>query len=225
MTYKNSVKVLFTVVLASAFSLLTPTKVWASSARNSGSDYEEVSYDELLNELTSKKQKLQHDNNPVETPLMHIGVGYANSFSNISTNGENFSRHATGIQVNAGTDLVSSEWYAEGLFRNYASNTDGTENFSLRELEGKIGYTNLLQNVWHYTISTGVSNRFLTFTDAARHINVDESTPSLVISTGILAQVHKNLSIGAEMSGRTSMVNRSADQNSFDFAFRLNTSL
>ncbi len=217
MTYKKSVK----VVLASVLFLLTPTMVWAAS----GKDYEEVSYDDLLTELTSKKQKLQHDNNVGETPRLHIGIGYANSFSNISTGGEKFSRHATGIQINAGTDLISPEWYAEGIFRNYGSNTEGTEDYSLRELEGKIGYTNLLQNVWHYTISTGVSNRFMKFSDSSRNINVDESTPSLVISTGILAQVHRNLSIGAEISGRTAMVNRSADQNSFDFAFRLNTSL
>ncbi|MDG0817462.1 hypothetical protein [Bdellovibrio svalbardensis] len=217
MTYKNSVK----VVLASLFLLITPTMVWAAA----GKDYEEVSYDDLLNELTSKKQKLQHENNTADNPRLHVGIGYANSFSNISTGGEKFSRHATGIQLNAGTDLISPEWYAEGIFRNYGTNSNGSEDFSLRELEGKIGYTNLLQNVWHYTISTGVSNRFMKFSDSTRNISVDESTPSLVISSGILAQVHKNLSIGAEVSGRTSMVNRSADQNSFDFAFRLNTSL
>ncbi|QDK37412.1 hypothetical protein [Bdellovibrio sp. NC01] len=217
MTNKNS----FKFVLAGLLLALTPTMVWAAS----GKDYEEVSYDDLLNELSSKKTKLQQENNTAGTPRLHVGIGYANSFSNISTNGEKFSRHATGIQLNAGTDLISPEWYAEGIFRNYGSNSNGSEDFSLRELEGKIGYTNLLQNVWHYTISTGVSNRFMTFKDNTRGINVDESTPALVISTGAYAQVHRNLSIGAEISGRTAMVNKTADQNSFDFAFRLNTSL
>lgn len=216
MTNTKSIK----IALASVLFILTPTMVWAAS----GKDYEEVSYDDLLNELTSKKQKIQKETS-TDTPHLHAGIGYANSFSNISTNGSNYSRHATGIQLSAGTDLISPEWYAEGIFRNYGSNSDGNEDFSLRELEAKIGYTNLLKDVWHYSISSGVSNRFLKFTDNSRGINVDESTPALVISTGIYAQVHRNLSVGAEVSGRTAMVNKTADQNSFDFAFRLNTSL
>ena len=95
----------------------------------------------------------------------------------------------------------------------------------MRELEGKIGYTNNLENIWHYSISTGVSNRFLRYTNNQRGISINESAPSLVIATSLFAQVHKNLSIGAEISGRTSMVNTFAEQNSFDFALRLNTSL
>ena len=221
MTNKNSIK----VTLAGFLFLLTPTMVWAAgSSYGSNKDYEEVSYDDLLNELTSKKQKIQQDNN-TDTPRLHAGIGYANSFSNISTNGQHFSRNATGIQLSVGTDLISQEWYAEGIFRNYGSNSNGAEDFGLRELEAKIGYTNLLKDVWHYTISSGVSERFLKFSDPTRNIDVNESTPELVISTGIFAQVHRNLSVGAEVSGRTAMVNKTSDQNSFDFAFRLNTSL
>ena len=220
MTKKNSVKVVWAILL----STLTSTIVWASSSQDSGKNYEELSYDDLLNELTSKKQKLQ-ESNSTETPRLHAGIGYAHSFSNFATNGDKFSRHATGIQLSVGTDLISPEWYAEGIFRNYNSDPDGSENFSLRELEAKIGYTNLLQNVWHYSISTGISNRFLKFSDSSRGINVDESTPDLVVATGIFAQVHKNISFGGEVSARTSMVSHSADQNSFDFALRLNTSL
>lgn len=221
MTHKKTSQMILSSLLLTFFATLTPTIVQATSSK----DYEEVSYDDLLSELTTKKQKQQQESRTTAAPLVHAGIGYANSFSNISTNGDKFSRHATGIQLSAGTDLISPEWYAEGIFRNYGSNINGSEDFSLRELEAKIGYTNLLKDVWHYSISSGVSNRFMRFTDNSRNINVDESTPALVIGTGIFAQVHKNLSIGAELSGRTAMVNRSADQNSFDFAFRLNTSL
>ncbi len=96
---------------------------------------------------------------------------------------------------------------------------------SLREFDLKIGYTNQLESIWNYTLSSGLSNRFLRFTDPTRNVDVDSSTPAFVVSTGLNAQVHKNLSVGAEISARTSMVNDTADKNSFDFAFRLTTSL
>ena len=47
----------------------------------------------------------------------------------------------------------------------------------------------------------------------------------LVIIVGVFEIDNKNLSVGAEVSGRTSMINTAAEQNSFDFALRLNTSL
>ncbi len=208
-------------ILATFFFISAPTLVWALSGR----DYEEVGYDDLLNELTVKKQKLQQKNSPSGNPLRHVGIGFANSFSTISNRKSSTNLHASGIQLSAGTDLISPEWYAEGVFRNYSPSTNYNEDSSLRELEGKIGYTNNLENIWHYSISTGVSNRFLRYTNNQRGISINESAPSLVIATSLFAQVHKNLSIGAEISGRTSMVNTSAEQNSFDFALRLNTSL
>jgi len=199
-----------------------PTLVQAAADK----DYEEVSYDDLLNELSAKKKSLtQKENNSFDTVRLHAGIGYVNSFSNIATQKQNFNRHATGIQLSLGMDLFSPNWYSEGVFRNYGLTSSGSEELSLREFDLKLGYTNKLESIWSYSISSGLSNRFLRFTDPTRNIDVDDTTPSLVVSTGFNAQVHKNLSLGAEFSGRTAIVNRTADKNSFDFAFRLTTSL
>lgn len=207
-----------------AFSFFSaPTLVQAAA---SSSDYEEVSYDDLLNELSSKKKNfVKKEQSSFDDVRLHAGIGYANSFTNISTQNENFSRHASGIQLSVGMDLFSANWYSEGVFRNYGLTSSGSEEFTLREVDLKIGYTNNLQSIWSYSLSSGLSNRFLRFSDSSRGISVDDTTPSLVISSGMTAQLHKNLSIGAEIGARSALVNRTADKNSVDFALRLTTSL
>ncbi|WP_374079617.1 hypothetical protein [Bdellovibrio bacteriovorus] len=210
----------FVLIAVSFFS--TPTLVQAAGS----SDYEEVSYDDLLNELSAKKNNLaKKQNSSLDDVRLHAGIGYANSFSNIAAQKQNFNRHVSGIQLSLGMDLFSPNWYSEGIFRNYGLTSSGNEELTLREFDLKIGYTNKLESIWNYTISSGLSNRFMSFSDPTRNIDVDSTTPSLVVSTGFVAQVHRNLSLGAEVSARTAMVNDTADKNSFDFAFRLNTSL
>lgn len=206
-----------------AFSLFSaPILVQAASS----SDYQEVSYDDLLNELSAKKRTLTvKERHSFDDVKLHAGVGYVNSFTNIAAEGKNFNRHATGIQLSLGMDLFSENWYSEGVFRNYGQSTSGTEDFSLRELDLKLGYTAKLENIWSYSISSGLSNRFLKFSDHSRGIDVNDTTPSLVISTGVVGQLHRNLSIGAEVGARSSLVNRTADKNSVDFSLRLTTSL
>ncbi|MNJ98536.1 hypothetical protein D3C87_163030 [compost metagenome] len=213
---------LFKVALVSLSLLSAPALVWAAQ----DSSYEEVSYDDLLNELSAKQKKITKESaSSFDDVRLHAGIGYVNAFTNLATNNKNFNRHASGIQLSLGMDLFSPQWYSEGVFRNYGTTTEGSEDLSIKELDIKIGYTDKLESIWNYTLSAGLSNRFLKFKDSTKGISVDETTPSFVISSGFMAQVHKRLSLGAELSARTAMINKSADKNSVDFAFRLTTSL
>ncbi|AHI05575.1 hypothetical protein BDW_05335 [Bdellovibrio bacteriovorus W] len=213
----------FQFVLALLFTLSAGTMVHAAS-----SDYEEVSYEDLLKELDQKKNQMRSSirtNDSLDAVKMHVGVGFANSFTNISADKSNFNRHASGVQVSLGMDLMTPEWFTEGVFRNYGVNTSGNEELSLKELELKLGYTNYLEGIWKYSLSAGISNRFMKFSDDTRGISVNDTTPSLVVGTGFNAQINRFISLGAEVSARTALVDRTADKNSFDLIFKLNTTL
>lgn len=217
---QNSKAIQFVLILATLFG--SPALVQAAP---SNSDYEEVSYDDLVNELNAKKTSLRQQNDSLNNTKMYLGVGYANAFTNISAQRQNFNRHTSGVQLSVGMDLFSPQWFTEGVFRNYGVTSSGSEELTLREIDLKIGYTNRLESIWSYVLSAGLSNRFMRFTDSTKNIDVDEMTPSLSVSTGFFAQVHRRVSLGAEVSAKTAIVNRTSDKNSFDFAFRLNTSL
>ena len=214
MTASKLVKIVF----ASAFLALTPTLVQAAS-----SNYEEVSYDDLVQEL-STKTKNNSETVAAPMPKLQAGIGYTNTFTNIAAGGKSYNRYANGLQLSLGSELFAPEFYTEGIFRNYGSPNSG-EEFSIRELDMNLGYKNSLQGIWKYTVSTGLSNRFLKFEDPKNNVFVDDTTPSFVVSSGFLAQVHKRLSFGGEVSLRTSMISKTADKNSVDFAFRITTSL
>ncbi|UYL08474.1 hypothetical protein B9G69_015630 [Bdellovibrio sp. SKB1291214] len=207
--------------MVSIATVFSSTMVLAAS----GADYTEVSYDDLVNELSQKKSTYEQTVKDANGPQSHIGIGYVNGFTNISTGGESFNRHTSGIQLSAGRDLSSRNIYGEVIFRNYGSNDGANEEFSLRELEAKVGYTNQIEGVWNYSVSSGLSARMLKYSNPSKDMSVDETNPSLVIASGIFAQVHRNISVGIEGSARTAMVNKPSDKDSFDFAFRLNTSL
>lgn len=206
--------------------LMAPTLVQATTSSLTNKEYEEVSYDDLLNELSAKKRNftaVKHSS--FDDVRLHTGIGYSNSLTNINAQNQNLTRFATGIQLSVGMDLFSPNWYSEGVFRNYGLTTLGTEEMSLREIDLKVGYTNNLEGIWSYSLSTGLSNRFLRFSDPSQNIDIDDTTPSLAISSGFIAQIHKNVSLGAELSARSAIINRTSDKSSLDFALRLNTSL
>ncbi|WP_413587273.1 hypothetical protein [Bdellovibrio sp. HCB274] len=211
----------FQFAFVSLFTICPSTMVWAAS----GADYQEVSYDDLVNELSNKKSTYEQIKKDANGPQSHIGIGYVNGFTNVSTEGENFNRRTTGIQLSAGRDLSSRNIYGEVIFRNYGSNDSINEEFSLRELEGKVGYTNQIEGVWNYSISSGLSARMMKYANSSKDLHVDETTPAVVVSSGIFAQLSKHISVGIEGSARTALVNKPSDKDSFDFAFRLNTSL
>ena len=127
-------------------------------------DYQEVSYDDLVNELNSQKTRMQvKKTSSFDEVKINAGVGYVNSFSNISTQKQNFNRHTNGIQLSVGMDLFSPNWYSEGIFRNYGVTTSGSEELNLKDLDLRIGYRQNLEKIWDYTLSAGLSNRFLNF--------------------------------------------------------------
>ncbi|MFM6928363.1 MAG: hypothetical protein ACKOX6_07855 [Bdellovibrio sp.] len=97
----------FALITLMTFS--TSTMVQAAS----GKDYEEVSYEDLVGELSRKKDSLTQSQNSANAPKTHIGIGYANSFSNISANGQNFNRYSSGVQLSYGMDMGSPRWYTD----------------------------------------------------------------------------------------------------------------
>ncbi len=200
--------------------------VQAQNSKSKNEDYQEVTYDELLNELSTKKSKItQEKSSPFDEIMIHAGIGFLNSYSEFKVNGENLNRFQSGMQLALGIDLFSNNWYSEGVFKNYGITTQNSEDITLREIDLKIGYKDMINNVWSYSFGPGIANRMLKISDTRRNIDINESSPSFLLTGGIQAHPNKNIAIGLEANARSAFVNNTADRSSYDLALTITTSL
>lgn len=196
--------------------------VWAYG--NLKEDYQEVTYDELLSELNTKKSTNELQK---KAPLnqTYLGVGYVHSMTQLNVNRKNTSRSQNGLQLSASMNLDSPSLYAEGVLRNFSGSTLNQEDLQILQIDARLGYTNALSAPWKYNLFTGFSGRMVQASNAIQQYSVNEFTPSFTVGAGAMAEIHKNIRLGAEIGGRTSIFGRNTDKNSVDFALRLDTSL
>lgn len=218
------------LLLSLSVSILTPPLAWASSTIKASSsnndDYEEVSYDDLLLKLSSKTKK-NHANSSssFDDIKIHAGIGYINSFADIKTSAGTLRRHQNGLQLAVGMELFSTNWYSESSFKNFGITTGVSDEVSLKEVEIKIGYKNQVQRPWSFLVNTGISNRFLNYTNFSTQERISATTPSMLIGMGLSAGITEQLSLSFEMNGKSPIVNETTDRGSFDFSLRMNAIL
>jgi hypothetical protein len=223
MTYKKLSKWTLKAVAALTITHTTPTMVWAYSG-NLNEGYQEVSYDDLVNELNSKKSNVEKKQ---KAPLneVHLGVGYVHTYSEMYFQNKNSSRSQNGLQLSAAMNLDSPNLYAEGIFRNFSGSTVHQENAQVYQFDARLGYNNELSTPWKYNLFTGFVGRFLDISNSAQNYSVNEFTPSFTAGFGSFAEIHKNLRLGFEVGGRTSILGKNTDRDSVDLTIRLDTTL
>ncbi len=208
---------LFSVLILILAAL--PFQSLGSSAEEP-TEYEEVSYEDLLNRISNKKTYLKKETaSPFDDVSIHVGLGYVTSFAQASVQGNSISDQYTGLQLSLGINLFSPHWYSEAAWRNYGFHKQLTQETGLRELDFKIGYQSELNTQWKYRLGTGLSTRFMHYSDTAKNINIDATTPALVGSFGMMASMNEVISIGAEASFRSPLVS-STDKGSWDLSLQ-----
>lgn len=197
----------------------TLTPCFGRAAATAESEYEEVSYDDLLARISNKKTYLkQESGSPFDDVLIHVGIGYITSFSETSIPNDNISNRLSGIQLTLGINLFNPNWYSEANWKNYGVNSSASQEVSLRELDFRIGYMNSLSESWNYKIGTGLATRFLHFSNPSKLINYDSTTPALLAHFGLFNMISKSLSFGAEVS-MESPLTASYDRGGWNLGF------
>lgn len=206
------------------FALLSPTIVHAV-VRGDGS--EELTYDDLVNELAAKQHRLRAKSaaSPFDDVRVHADFGLMNSFSTFAIGGKNVTRYQNGLQLSAGVDLFSPNWFAETAWRNFGLTVNGPEEHNLRELDMKFGYRDRLNSTWSYRLQAGLADRTLRISDPTNGIAIDDTTPCALGAGGIVLEMGPHASLNFDGSVRAPMIGRTADKGSWDFAIDLKVSL
>lgn len=173
----------------------------ASSDDATETEYEEVSYEDLLGRIANKKSYLKSESSsPFDDILIHTGLGYVTTFSEAALPNDNISPRLAGIQLTLGINLFNPNWYSEANWRNFGTSTSLSHEVSLRELDFRIGYLNSLDHNWNYKIGTGLSTRFFHYSNPTKALSYDSTTPALMIHFATMNSINKYLSFGAEIS-------------------------
>jgi hypothetical protein len=223
MTHKKAFKAVSAFAVLTLMFSLAPTMVWAYSG-NIEEGYQEVSYDDLVSELNSKKvagvPKLK-----LPQQAVYLGVGYVHTYSQMTLKKDTSMRSQNGLQLSATMNLDSPNLYAEGLFRSFSGSSITNENLQVYQFDTRLGYVNELKAPWKYNLFTGFVGRFIDAQNSEKNYAVNEFTPSFTAGFGGIAEIHRNLRLGIEVGGRTSILGKNTDRDSVDFAIRLDTSL
>lgn len=207
---------LLTVSVISTLVVLSP-RLWASE------DYEELSYEQLVDRLSKKRATvLSPRDTTFDSIRLHAGVGLLTSVANIHTSGAD-AKLQNGFDLSLGVDLFSPNWTSEFAIRNFGTTESGSESRSLREFAIKTFYRSGINQKIAWKIGGGFGSRSLRVTDVARNIYINETSPALIGFGGLESFLSRNLSIGVELGVRTALSAKSVDQGSVDGAVRLDT--
>lgn len=205
--------------------LLISLLLTLSTLVQAAGEYEEVSYDDLVNQLNKKKTSvIRGANDPFDDIQLHAGLGLITSANSVNTGGEkDVLKYQNGFQLSLGIDLFSPHWTAETALRNFGQAKSGTETRSLREFDLKFMHRDTLSGKAGFRLGAGIGNRYLKIDDPTNNIGINDNTPTALFFGGIDAFASKKLSLGLEAGLRTSMINQTADKSAVDLTVRLDT--
>ena len=218
-TCKKKFKLRIFTILSFLGFALTATLVQAANP-----EFEEVSYDDLVNQINLKKSSIsENSHDPLDELKIHAGFGLISSANSVSIQGKNTFKYQNGFQISLGIDLFSNNWAAETALRNFGQAGSGSETRTLREFDLKLTRRDFLSSSLSCRLGAGIGNRFLKIEDSSQNISVNDNTPTALFFGGFDTPLSKNLSLGIEAGLRSSMINQTADKNSGDITIRMDS--
>lgn len=208
----------------SKIALILLSTITFVSTSVQAADVEEVSYDDLLNQLNRKKSFYSESSSGgFDDVMIHAGFGLTSSVTNVNINGEDSYRHQNGFQLALGINLFSPEWAAEGVIRNFGQSSSGTETRSLRETDLRFMYVTKTNATTGIRAGMGLGTRYFKLTDEIYNVYISETTPSAQLFGGVDAYLSKRMSLGFELAGRYALVSRTVDKSAMDLTVHLDT--
>ena len=192
---------------------------------NTMADYE--SYDEIVDKLskyttTEVTTKPRYTDSSRTFSTAHLGLGFTQTFYDAdATNFNSRMQNQGGFLVTVGVDLLNEKWGIEGSYINYGKLEASNSSLKLKEFTIRGLYKPSIAKNWNMRLGLGVSSRFLDIANA--EINQSYKTPNGLFLFGIESYMNSFISVGADLSFKTAMINDTIDKNSIDLAFKVDT--
>lgn len=196
------------------------------SLSSTGQEESFQSFDSIVDQLTSTRTGAPRDlsRDLFADILFHSGVGMTTSHLTLrDPAGGEQTGFMKGVEINLGIDLFSKNWLAEGSFRSFGAEEFSNGQVDLNEFDLKLVYHNHLAPYIRFRTGGGLAARYLQYIDntTAPGTQTDYTTPSSLFFAGIQAELSRMMSVGLELSYRTTMIDETIDHNAFDASVRV----
>lgn len=186
--------------------------------------YEEITYDDLIQQINRQKTVVSNSApHRFDNLMIHAGFGLITSVNSVRISNSDTFKYQNGFQISLGIDLFSAQFSSEAVLRNFGQTHSGSETRSLREFDLKFLYRDLVDNQVGLRAGGGLGTRYFKLSDPAIGLDINDSTPAGIIFAGMDAYFNKNFSMGIELGFRSALVTRTADKNSMDLSFRMDS--
>jgi hypothetical protein len=193
------------------------TLAWADE-----SEYDEVSYDSLVSELTQiNTSRSERQVSPFEDVRIHTGVSLVTAMTNVVLRDEKLTSINSGMQLSLGIDLFSKYWIAEGSLRSFDDYNSGKQTITLKEFDMKFLHSVPVSSYNIYG-GLGLSARYLYLHNNETNAQNDYSTPASIVFLGFNKELGKSVSVGAECSRRATLISDTPDKTAYDLSLRMN---
>jgi hypothetical protein len=180
-------------------------------------DYEELSYNDLVNQLAKKKSVVQTSAELSSEKSYLVRVGFSNSFAKVNSSSARYDVSQGGVLIGVAADLDQKKWFTEGVFKNYSSIDHPGITTSFRELEARLGLQSHLNQKYGMRAFVGANFRFLDTKEVANKKTDSLLTPSMAVGMNGDMMLNPIFSIGTEVIYR-SPLSATADLGSWDFS-------
>lgn len=187
-------------------------------------DYEELTYDDLVSQLSERRENANREKSRSGQVRRHLGLGIVNTWSQVSAEGRTYSPSLNGFEVSSGVDLNSELVRGEFSFRNFFEKNTGSQSATLREIGAGVQFRRPLEKGWNAKFGGGFAVRFLHFADSALSADVDQTSSMLIAGAGVEYRMSPAVAFGGDLSTRLPFGTTTADRNSIDLALKLDTS-
>ena len=191
------------------------------STADSNLEYEEINYQGILNELSKQQERPNEQVHPFQYVDIHTSLGTVNSINHISAK-KDFYSFNRGIQFTLGVDLFSKNWLTEGSVLSYYRSHVADKIVSLKEFDIQFIYKKRFRS-WALKSGLGLAARYMDIYDQKIEIEHHYSTPAYLMSMNSELYLTANMGVSADLSWRSAIIRETADKNSLNLSFRLNT--
>ncbi len=186
-------------------------------------------YDSIVNELKASADEpmpLATTDTDWDAVAMHGALGISTSLVSITApDGTTGSGLMKGVQFGGGVNLFSRKIRAEAAFTNFAQeNLDRDIKADLKEFEVRAIFLPVVSDTTTIRIGAGVAARYMDVRSYSQHqwTTYTASTPSSLFLLGMEKKVSKSMTLGPDLSYRSTLVTNTYDKSSWDASFRLN---